>query len=207
MSVRSLLSLPLLALATLPAAAQERAVMGGFQIGVAQVSRSFTGPSYSTGPTNPDWKSTDDGTAFDLGFHVSFNLQNGRMIRIRVDDTLSSGTTPIDYGNQRVSVTTIGVLGEYLYHLKRVNQGLYLMAGLGFEETKVDGDGAYSSISASDTKGAFAWDAGVGYQFTPRVGLDLRYASSQPTSFGRLPWNPVSEIKNDRLVFSANFSF
>ena len=197
MRLRNLL--PLVALLAVPAMAQERPIMGGFQVGLA----SPTGSSDLMNSKYSVKDLVDNKIGFNIGGHVSFDLQNGHMVRARLDETAFSGDFSDKIGVGDAKIATLGVMGDYLYHISGNTQGFYLTAGIGYEFTSAKINAFAGEHTSS--KGAFAYDAGLGWQFTPMVGMELRYASSHPTDFDYV--GGKYDVKNDRVNLSVAFSF
>lgn len=191
-----------LALAASPSFAQERRVLGGFQVGLNSFQGNEHSYSYFSNKASFGTKYLVDGaTGFNIGGHVAFNLQKGHMIRVRLEETLAKGSPEADVDT---SVVTLGVMGDYLFHPSGRNQGFYVAVGLGLEATAVKLDIAGFGDETS-TRAAAALALGVGVQFTQTVGLELRYTTSKPTGydFQGLKY----DLNNDRLTLGLAFSF
>ena len=116
------------------------------------------------------------------------------MIRPRLDYTLysSSFNDPVFGGDHKVKALSLGA--DYMYFPAQRIEGAYFTAGLGAQNTKVEGN------TGSDSKTAFAWAIGGGWQFTDAVGAELRYTSSHPNFGG-------TSFKADALNLGATFKF
>lgn len=201
-------------LASVTASAQDRSIWGGFQIGLSSSTGSgdslytnngynlvFTGSKFTSSTTD----FTGGSIAFLIGAHVLFNLKGGHAVRIRLENTQTSGTTRTKLGvPYDSSVSTTGVMGDYLFHFTGRPFGPYVLAGWGYEKTTVKVNNPYVGTQ-STAKGAAAWNAGLGLQPNQVVGVELKYVSSHPDgmTYHGIPFM----LKNDRWVASVNFSF
>jgi hypothetical protein len=199
---------------SVPASAQDRSVLGGFQLGLSFPTGSgdalYTDSGYGyifkgTKFTSSVADFTDGSVAFLVGAHALYNIKNGHAVRVRLEYTQTSGTTRTKLGVPfDSSATTVGVMGDYLFHFTGRPVGPYALAGYGFEKTTVKVNNPYAGTT-SNAKGAPAWNLGLGYQPNQVVGFELKYSSSHPDgmTYHGLPFM----LKNDRWVASVDFSF
>lgn len=196
--------LPALALLAAPALAQDRSFTGGFQAGLLK----FTGSSdlNTTGTATIAAKDmVDDKVGFTIGGHVAWDFGGGQMLRVRLDESYTTGSTTPDLGSGiDTKVYNLALMGEYVFHVTGNREGFYVAAGLGYEHTIVKADSGFLG-SDDSSKGAFAWSAGLGWQFTSLVGMDLRYVSSHPS--GMTIYGNDFDFKNDRIAVGVSFSF
>jgi len=163
--------LPVLALVAAPSFAQEAHF--GAQVGV----------SFPQG----DLKDTDtmgNKLGYTAGINLGLEFQGGHVLRPRMDYTQYKRTDtaifaePID-----LKITTLFCGADYSYFVGgKADQGFYLLAGLGYTNTKTAVSG--STYNSSQSKGAFAYAVGAGFQFTPMIGAEVRYNSSRPVFYG-----------------------
>jgi len=134
-----------------------------------------------TSPKGDMGDQLDNKIGYGLGVHGLFDLGSGNAIVPRLDyvtykrSGTSGGALTWD-----VKDTILSIGADYNYFVGgKTNQGFYLAGGLGLAsgkfETTVSMLGASSTVSV--TKGSLYLQAGVGYQFTPNMGAELRYQS------------------------------
>ena len=113
------------------------------------------------------------------GVAVPVDLGSGHVIRPRADYSYYSGsvTNPLFTDDNKAKTLFVGA--DYLYFPAQKMEQFYVTAGLGYQNTKLE---THNSAVGdfSDSKGAFAWAAGAGWQFTENLGAELRYTSSHP---------------------------
>jgi len=174
--------LPALALVAAPAFAQDAHF--GLQGGISM-------------PQSDAKDFVDSKMGYGLGIHVAFDLKGGHMVRPRLDYVTTSGSI-IAGVDTKVVTTTLGV--DYNYYISgKATEGFYLIAGLGFSKTKLE-ISAPGYGSADDDKTALAMAFGCGYQFTPMVGADLRYTTTEPSDNG-------VKFKNEAINIGVTFRF
>ena len=121
----------------------------------------------------------DSKLGFTVGAAVPVDLGSGHVIRPRADygSYSSSFSDPAFGGDHKVKTVFVGA--DYLYFPAQKMEQFYVTAGLGYQNTKLE---THNSAVGdfSDSKGAFAWAAGAGWQFTENLGAELRYTSSHP---------------------------
>jgi hypothetical protein len=170
--------LPVLALVAAPAFAQEAHF--GLQAGLSLPMA--------------DLKAKDQADAkmgYTLGLNVGLEFNGGHVVRPRLDYT----THDSNYSGLKITNTAFGV--DYNYFVGgKAAQGFFVIGGLGYAKTKVE----FSTMNES--KSALALAVGGGFQFTPLIGMDLRYTTTKPTFDG------TSEaFKNDALNLGVTFRF
>ena len=184
---------PALALLALPALAQG-SVQGGFQVGLMNpMGGSSSGNSVSA----KDWVDSKIGAT--VGGHVSWDLNGGHMVRLRLDSSAVSGQ-PLNGGGSGFDtrINTIGLMGDYVFHVSGKVEGFYLTAGLGFERTRLEAE--FGGVTDSESASAMAMAVGLGFRFNRLVGLEFRYITSHPDIAG-------FTFKNDRGTAGVSFSF
>jgi opacity protein-like surface antigen len=180
--------LPLVALLAVPAVAQDAHF--GFSVGLS----SPMGGGSSTDISLKD--AVDSKIGFTAGVNVGIEWQGGHVLRPRLDYTHHNGDA-FGVSGADVTVNAFQLGADYNYFVsEKASDGFYLLVGVGYANTKVSGNG----VGNSDNKSAFAWGAGVGYEFTPMVGAELRYGSTHPDFTG-------TTLKNDTLNLSVTFRF
>lgn len=207
------LSLCLL-MATLPTQAQDRALRAGFQLGLSYAGGNgdtlythsgyvyvFTGSSFEARPAD----FTGGSAAFLFGAHATYDLPRGHALRLRVENSRASGTTSDSLGVPFASsVSTLGFMLDYQYHFTGRPDGIYLLAGGGYERATIQIKNPVTGTQ-SEAKSSPAWALGAGFKSKDTVGFEFRYASSHPDgySYAGLPFR----LKNDRLEAILSFSF
>lgn len=182
MRLRNLL--PLLALVAAPAFAQDAhfGLQGGISLPQGDVKDAV-----------------DSKMGFGIGANVVIDFKGGHVLRPRLDYTTIKGTMSelgISIDNT-VTTTTIGA--DYNYYVSgKATEGFYLIAGLGYANTKLEVSAF--GLSASKTESALALAIGGGFQFTPMVGAELRYTTTKPDFAGQ-------SIKNDAINLGVTFRF
>lgn len=176
--------LPILALVAAPAFAQDTHF--GLQGGIILPQGDFKDV-------------VDSKIGFGIGVHVAIDFKGGHVLRPRLDYTTTQGTLS-ELGlsiDNKVTVTTLGA--DYNYFVSgKATEGFYLIAGLGYANTKLAS--SFQGLSASKTEGAFAMAFGAGYQFTPNLGSALRYTTTRPDFGG-------NKFKNDAINLELTYTF
>lgn len=122
----------------------------------------------------------DGKPGFGLGFHALVDLKNGHAIVPRFDYLMYANGSPdpnhwapgVELKNR---LMMLGV--DYQYHFTgKLDQGPYLLGGLAYGDMEYKAEKGGASIAASAKAPVLA--LGGGYQFSPRVGLELRYLSA-----------------------------
>ena len=136
----------------------------------------------------------DSKLGFTAGVSVPVDLGSGHVIRPRADyDSYSSSfSDPAFGGDHKVKALFVGA--DYLYFPAQKMEQFYVTAGLGAQNTKVEGD------NGSDNKTALAWAAGAGWQFTDNLGAEVRYVSSHPKF-------DADKFKADAINLALTFKF
>lgn len=176
---RLLLVLAPLALAAAPLAAQDAHF--GIQAGV-NVPQS-------------DLKDfVDSKLGFTVGANATVDMGSGNVIRPRLDYGFYSASVsnPLFTDDRKVKALSLGA--DYMYFPAQKMEGFYVTAGIGVQNTKLE------ETNFSDSKTAFAWAVGGGWQFSDLLGAELRYTSSHP-SFGG------DAFKSDALNLGVTFKF
>lgn len=171
--------------------------------------------------------SATPGQTLDLGFDsgIAFvGAFGARRDQYRTDFELGYQSHDLDtvgVSGMIVSLAGTGISGDVgiitglvnVYYDMGIGHGLtpYLTAGMGFANidtsiTIVDTLGAtVANFSDSDTAFAYQFGAGVGYDLSERVTLDLRYrylGASDP-EFGTV----ISEFDSHNVLFGLRFDF
>lgn len=126
---------------------------------------------------------TGDKNGYSAGISFPVYYENGHELRPRLDYGWTSGSATNGLGytvDSKVKTAYLGV--DYLYHFSQKNDGVYLLAGAGAANTKLETDDStpVTGGSSSDNKTAFAWQAGLGWQFNALLGAELRYTATRP---------------------------
>lgn len=207
--------LPLcLLVAALPGQAQSRALRGGIQLGLSYASGQgdtlyttggviyvFKGSSFEARPSD----FTGSSAAFLFGAHAMYDFHGGHTLRLRVEDSRASGTTRDTLGvSYASSVSTLGLMLDYQFHLTGRADGLFLLAGAGYERSSIQIRNP-ATATFDESGNSPAWALGAGFQSRDTVGFEFRYASSHPDGFvyKGLPFR----LKNDRVEAILSFSF
>lgn len=155
---------------------QAQGTQFGFQLGAADAIGDYKG-----------W--TQSNIAPALGIHLAIDLGGGHMLRPRLDYTyfkrsvlegnggLHFPSTAYYSVDSKTEVTSLMV--EYLYHFSRRPEGIYLIAGAGYQHTTFNETG----LASRNYDGA-ALSAGAGWQMNRHVGTELRYVHSTFSTYG-----------------------
>ena len=133
-----------------------------------------------------------------LGVNATLDFGSGHVIRPRVDYGYYSASVSNPFFTSDNKVKTLGVGADYLYFPAQKMEELYLTAGLGYQNTKAEANTPSGDVSES--KGAFAWAAGAGWQFNESFGAEARYTSSHPKFDG-------GTFKADAINLAVTFKF
>lgn len=192
--------LPALALLAFPAAAQ--GVHFGLQAGVVIP----TGSSDFNGNTISAKDVVDSNMGFNIGLSVPIDFSGGHTLRPRLDYSHLSGSSDKLFPGLGIDgkVSTLFVGADYLYYMNQKAEGFYVVVGAGAANTKVEFS-AVNSISESNT--TLAWTLGAGWQFTPLVGAELRYASTHPSFSNAFGSGFTLDGKNDSVHLEVTFRF
>ena len=187
MRLRNLL--PVLALVSAPAFAQNAhfGLQGGLSL-----------------PQSDAKDLVDSKTGITLGLNVAIDLKGGHVLRPRLDFTTTKGSPSLGSYSVDTEVTTTMIGMDYNYYVAgKATDGLYLIAGLGYANSKVKATvniPGYGSASDDISGGGMALAFGLGYQFNALVGGDLRYTTTEPSLDG-------TKFKNDAINVSVTFTF
>ncbi len=130
-------------------------------------------------------------TGFTVGFNVPFEFKGGHVLRPRADFTRQARAIPNSlFLTQSNQALFLGVDYDHFAD-GDAGKGFYFLAGAGAAGTKVE----------DNRKTAFAWAIGLGWQFTPLLGAELRYAFTHPT------FESGTAYKNDAVNLSITFRF
>ncbi|HET8715181.1 MAG TPA: outer membrane beta-barrel protein [Holophagaceae bacterium] len=140
----------------------------------------------------------DNKLGFTLGANVAFDLGSGHVIRPRADYGYYSASVSDPFFTSDNKAKTLFVGADYLYFPAQRMEGFYVTGGLGYQNTKVESSTPFGDVS--DSKGAFAWAVGGGWQITDLVGAELRYTSSHPKFDG-------GTFKSDAINVGVTFKF
>jgi opacity protein-like surface antigen len=124
----------------------------------------------------------DSKLGFNIGAHGTFDLRGGHMLRPRLDYTWFPEYS-VGGGGASASFkfSNISLGADYLYFVEGKPQGFYFTGGLALMHWKEEVSASipgYLSYSASETTNKLGLAAGVGYQFNPTVGAEVRYLKS-----------------------------
>ena len=133
-----------------------------------------------------------------LGVNATVDLGSGHVIRPRLDYGYYSASVSNPLFTNDNKAKTLFVGADYLYFPAQKMDQIYVTAGLGYQNTKLESSSPYGDVSES--KGAFAWSAGAGWQFNDTFGAELRYLSSHPSIEG-------TTFKADAINAAVTFKF
>lgn len=133
-----------------------------------------------------------------LGVNATVDLGSGHVIRPRADYGYYSASVSNPISTSENKVKTLGLGADYMYFPAQKMEDIYVTAGLGYQNTKLDGITPNGNFSES--KGAFAWAAGAGWQFNESFGAEARYTSSHPKFF-------FGTFKADAINVAVTFKF
>lgn len=174
---------------TISGSAQAQEIHYGFNVGMSM-------------PQGDLKKDMNNKIGYTVGFWVPIEFNGGHTIRPRVDFSSVNATVTDPYyhfvdGTHKVTTTTFGA--DYLYNINgKAGDGFYILAGVGYSKTQWVSDATWDNSSTGIS--AIAFGVGIGYEFTPMLGAELRYASTHPTILS-FPY------KNDVINISATFRF
>jgi opacity protein-like surface antigen len=123
----------------------------------------------------------DSKLGFNIGAQVTFDLRGGHMLRPRLDYTWFPEYSVSGGGaSASAKFSNISLGADYLYFVEGKPQGIYFTAGAAAIQWKMEVSASFlgSSASASETTTKLGLAAGVGYQFNPTVGAEVRYLKS-----------------------------
>ncbi len=120
---------------------------------------------------------------FGVGVQTSFDLTDNSAIAPRVEYLrfTDSSTVGGPFGNPidlSATVNCFSLGADYDYYLGgETGKGFYLLGGLGVATASIEvsGSGAGSSASTTKRQTVVYPEAGVGYQITPHLGVELLY--------------------------------
>ena len=196
--------LPLLAMLAAPAMAQDAhfGLQAGINFPMGGSSNVNGTGSYSVSAKD----AVDSKIGFNIGINVPINFDGGHTLRPRLDYTHFSGSAadslfgPGSGVDGKIDSTFIGA--DYLYHFSGKSDGGYVLVGAGYDHSKLEFSA--NGASVDDSKSAFAWALGGGWQVNPMFGVELRYNSTEPTlNFGGSDF----KFKNDGFMLGATFTF
>jgi len=113
------------------------------------------------------------------GFHGTFDLEEGHMIRPRLDYTLFPEAT-VKAIRSKVKDLSLGA--DYLYFLSGKPRGAYVTAGLALHSWNVERAAAGVAFSGNSNKLGLAF--GGGYNFNASFGAELRLVSTKYAASG-----------------------
>lgn len=127
-----------------------------------------------------DSKWMDGEYGYGVGLHLLVDLGNGLAVVPRVDYTLYKNDRTVGLFNEdaRLKILTGGADVNF-YLSRETGKGLYFLGGLGYASGKFESNytGPLIDLNSDGSKGAFYLQAGAGIQFTPNVGVEVRYQS------------------------------
>lgn len=108
------------------------------------------------------------------GAQVTFDLGDGHMLRPRLDYTFFPEATVKAIRNK---VNSLAIGADYQWFPAGRPEGLYVTGGLALHHWKAEGSVGGLSFSETSNKPGFA--AGVGFNFNPSFGAELRAVSTK----------------------------
>lgn len=121
----------------------------------------------------------DSKPGFGVGVHGTIDLGSGQLLRPRLDYNLFPQA---DLSGVKDKASNLNLGADYLYYLDgRTSEGLYFTGGASMVRWTFDQDfPGLGSASTSTTKLGLA--AGLGYQWNPTFGTEVRYTYSRVNS-------------------------
>ncbi len=140
-------------------------------------------------PTGDLKNAVDNKPGAGLGAHVTFDLGGGHVLRPRVDAVFFPEGA---FNGFKTKAHELSLGGDYLYFPGGKPAGLYLTAGVGLHRWTVDTTtpavGSTPGTSGTQSSTRFGYAAGVGFNFNPSVGAELRYVSTHYAN--QTAWDP-----------------
>jgi hypothetical protein len=109
-----------------------------------------------------------------FGFHGTFDLNDGHMLRPRLDYNIFPEAS-FDTITKKASNLSLG--GDYLYFIAQKPEGFYFTGGLAAMRWSFEQKNAAGKDTSSTTKLGLA--AGIGYQWSATVGTEVRWVESR----------------------------
>lgn len=176
-------------------------IRGGF--GKARADGAFNG-------------SRVNGTSYNLGAGYWFNRNFGiegfytRQLDGKTDFRLP-GTTAAGSSSTRLQGFGVGVVGKM--HLMEEDTGLFVSGRAGVARMKLDNTTAFPAVgttaarrvSVSQTSTSPYWGLGLGYDFTPQMGVSLNYDQYRAKLPGISAGQQERSVKSNEV--SANFEY
>lgn len=145
----------------------------------------------------------DGKIGYGAGLHVFVPMSGGNAIVPRVDYTMYKRTQKVQDVDIDYKINTLMAGVDYEYFTSgKAGEGFYLNLGLGYSSLKWEISTTAGSIN--ETKGTLYLAGGLGYNFGPNAGLELRYVHANYTNLGS---SLGSTISTDRTGPSVNLSF
>lgn len=160
--MKTLTTLALLAVAPLTLGAQDTT---GFRFGLSLGAAATLGSA----------KDFNDKPRLDLGLHTVYGLEGGHALRgsLHLLGTLETKTVTAGKEYKR-TLPGLQLMAEYLYYPGgKVAEGFYLSGGAGLDS--VTAKVTWPGYETKQTTNRLAPTLGGGYDFTPNLGVSLRY--------------------------------
>lgn len=104
------------------------------------------------------------------GAHLMMGFDNGHAILLRGDYLHFENKS--EYTTVKMQTYKVGIDHNYFLS-KKVNRGLYFTAGIGYINNRILEESTETLYE--DNKKSFYFGGGLGYMFTPMIGLEVKY--------------------------------
>ncbi len=109
----------------------------------------------------------------DIGVHGTFDLNDGHMLRPRLD---YGAFQDASFTSVKQTASYLSLGGDYLYFIAGKPEGLYLTGGLSAVRWSFQRTDPTTKVTSNTIK--FGEAAGVGYQWSATVGTEARWMRS-----------------------------
>jgi opacity protein-like surface antigen len=177
--------------AAAPLSAQDGGLRFGAQLSyVAPVGGGikpaiFVTPPGGDGPGEPITVLGDSGThlgsgGYSLAALAEWNFHPKMALRAKADYLLfgeKTHTVPQADGVQKDKINGLNLAADFIYHFETNETGIFVFAGLGYGDIKIEG--RYASPDLSDggslSGNGLVFGFGAGYNFTRNIGAEVKY--------------------------------
>lgn len=112
-----------------------------------------------------------------LGVHGTFDLNDGHMLRPRLDYSVYPEAS---FASVKQTASNLSLGGDYLYFIAGKPEGLYFTGGLSVMRWSFESKVGTFKTTSDTTKLGLA--AGVGYQWNATLGTEARFLRSRVSS-------------------------